>query len=516
MSKHPFKRLAVSLLALMLVLSAAPAAMAAEDPAFHMTELVATHVTLDETEFEYTGNEIQPNVTVRVEGKLLTLDKHYQLSYADNVEVGTGKVIVTGIATSGYIGTAEHPFFIREKAPEEPEFTLVEIQGTDVTIHGTQFLYTGQPIEPEITVQVGGKALTSGVDYAVEYINNLVPGTATAIVRGIATASETLGYTGEVRIDYTIQPRTEDTYPLVEITNRDVTIDGKEFVYTGQPIEPKITVTVDGVVLTEGRDYSLRYENNVSIGTGEAVINGIATATEVGGYTGEVRVKFTIVPREENNPLTEIKGTDVTIDGTKFTYTGKAIEPKVTVQVGGKTLTAGKDYSVKYVNNVEVGTASVIVSGIATAAETGGYTGEVKIDFTIQAAAAAAPSYKITKGSGHTWYQGSTGGLSFTADGKFGDFIGLTVNGHSVDDSNYSVKEGTVLYLKNSYLKQLKAGTYEIALHFGDGEAEGTFKVAAATDNPKTGDTIGVWVAIAVISAAGLAGAVYVLRKKSA
>lgn len=423
MSKHPFKRLGLSLLALMLVLSAAPAAMAAETPAFTMTELVATYITLDETEFEYTGNEIKPNVTVRVEGKLLTLDKDYQLSYADNVEVGTGKVIVTGIATSGYTGTAEHPFFIREKAPAEPEFTLVEIKGTDVTINGTDFLYTGQPIQPEITVQVGGKVLTSGVDYAVEYINNLVPGTATAIVRGIATASETLGYTGEVRIDYTIRPRTEDTYPL-----------------------------------------------------------------------------------------TEIKGTDVTIEGTKFPYTGKAIEPKVTVKVGDKVLTAGKDYSVKYLNNVEAGTASVIVTGIATATEAGGYTGEVKIDFTIEA---PAPSYKITLGDGHTWYQGSPSGLSFTADGKYSEFKGLSVNGQTVDKSHYSVKEGTVLYLKNSYLKQLKTGTYEITLHFGDGDAEGTFLIAAATDNPKTGDTIGIWAAIAMISAAGLAGAVYVFRKKS-
>ena len=72
------------------------------------------------------------------------------------------------------------------EAPGTPEFTLVEIKGTDVTIDGTEFAYTGEAIEPAITVTVDGKVLTAGKDYSVAYTNNVAPGTATVTVTGIA------------------------------------------------------------------------------------------------------------------------------------------------------------------------------------------------------------------------------------------------------------------------------------------------------------------------------------------
>ena len=254
----------------------------------------------------------------------------------------------------------------------------------------------------------------------------------------------------------------------------------------------------------------------MEVGTGYAIVSGIATATQTGGYTGQVTVRFTIVPMtEETYPLVEIKSGDVTIDGTKFTYTGKAIEPKITVTVDGKVLTAGKDYSLKYENNVEVGTATAIVSGIATATQTGGYTGEVKVNFTI-AEAPKTPDYQITKGNGAKWYQESGTSLSFTANGDYSDFIGISINGKRLEDSNYTVKSGsTVITLKNSYLKKLDLGTYTITVHYTDGEAEGTFQVLAASENPKTGDTgIHLWVATLFVSLTGLAGAAFVCRKK--
>ena len=88
--------------------------------------------------------------------------------------------------------------------PEAPTYTMVELKGTDVLIDGTEFDYTGEAIEPAVTVNVDGTQLVEGRDYSVTYTNNVEPGTATVTVRGIATASETLGYTGEVSIDFTI------------------------------------------------------------------------------------------------------------------------------------------------------------------------------------------------------------------------------------------------------------------------------------------------------------------------
>ena len=66
------------------------------------------------------------------------------------------------------------------------------------------------------------------------------------------------------------------------------------------------------------------------------------------------------------------------------TYTGSAIEPTVTVNVGKKTLTAGTDYTVTYKDNTNVGTATATVTG------KGNYAGSVEIKFNITAKALTA------------------------------------------------------------------------------------------------------------------------------
>ena len=351
MKQLSFRRTVTAALAFVLVLPLLFTAARATHP---FIELVATDVTLDETEFTYTGSEIRPNVTVRVNGQLLTLDKDYYLDYADNIEVGEAKVIVTGIATAGYAGTVEHPFFIREKQEEqEPEFTLIPLTEDMVTLDRTEYVYAGTPIEPAVTVTVEGKALEKDKDFAVEYVNNLIPGTGTVIVRGIATASETLGYTGEVRKSFTITeaPQTEPTEPE-----------------TSEPTQPS----------------------------------------------------------EPTNPSEPVK-----------------------------------------------------------------------------------PVYKITKGNKSSWTQGSLSALSFTADGPFADFKGVSVDGKKLEKSHFEAKEGTVVLLSNAFLKTLKTGDHTITLHFAEADAEGTFTVSAAGENPKTGDTITLW-----LMTLTLTGTALVLLKK--
>lgn len=538
--KNPiWKRSVGALLALVLLLGAIPFAAMAAEKTFTLIPLETTDVELDATAFQYTGQEIRPNVTVRVRGALLTLDKDYKLEYADNIAVGTGKVIVTGIATAsetvGYTGTVEIPFEITREAPA---FTLIELKGTDVTIDGTSFPYTGSPIEPAITVTVEGKTLTAGKDYSVSYRNNVEPGTATVSISGIATASETVGYTGTVDIDFTITP-VQPT--LTELKGTDVTIEGTKFVYTGSYIEPKVTVTVDGKELVRDEHYTLTYHSNIAVGTATASVTGIESA----GYTGQVNVNFTIEkdPEVPAFQLIELKGTDVELEGTKFSYTGKAIEPKVTVTVNGKVLTRGQDYSLVYENNIQVGTGYAVIRGIATASETVGYTGEIKLPFTIEKVQeeteptepeetepettepeATEPestqpetvTYKITKGDKSTWYKSSTKTLSFTADGEYKDFKGVQIDGKNLDSKYYTVKDGTVVTLKNALLQKLGTGKHTITILFEDGEAEGAFKVAEGLDstNPETSDgfQMGLWLSVMGLSLA--AGTVLVVFRK--
>ena len=46
-----------------------------------------------------------------------------------------------------------------------------------------------------------------------------------------------------------------------------------------------------------------------------------------------------------------------------YTYTGRAIKPSFTAKLAGRTLKAGTDYSVKYLNNRAIGKASIVLTG---------------------------------------------------------------------------------------------------------------------------------------------------------
>ena len=69
-----------------------------------------------------------------------------------------------------------------------------------------------------------------------------------------------------------------------------------------------------------------------------------------------------------------IKGLDKTIKkGGKRT-----VRPPFTVKVDGRKLKKGKDYTVTYMNNRAVGTASIVLRFV------GNYDGTYTYDFTIQ------------------------------------------------------------------------------------------------------------------------------------
>ena len=318
----------------------------------------------------------------------------------------------------------------------------------------------------------------------------------------------------------------------VELVATDITLDQTHFEYTGEEIRPNVTVRVKDQLLTLDQHYSLEFKNNVEVGEAAVVVTGIAT----GGYIGTVEHPFFIDPKtsDENTPdLITIIGTDVLIDGTEFTFTGEAIEPGITVTVAGKELIAGEDYTLVYEDNIQPGTASVTVTGVADK----GYTGSVIIHFTIQEAETQPEeskpqetqpeetkpeetqpvSYTITEGNGAIWHKDSGKELTFTADGASRDFVSLLIDGKTVNSKYYTVKDGsTVVTLDSKLLQNLDLGKHTITVKFTDGEAEGSFKISAPADesNPKTGDTIGFWIAGLLLSVSGLLGTALVYRKK--
>lgn len=158
---------------------------------------------------------------------------------------------------------------------------------------------------------------------------------------------------------FTVEPR--------EIEAKDVAFD-KELTYTGNELTQTVTVTVGGKKLTKDTDYT------VTGLTGTEPGDYTATVTGKGNYKGTVEKTFTI-------GKATIPADGITFDVGPYGYTGEEWEPEVTVSFNGTPLTAGTDYTVSYEDNINAGTAKVIITGIGDH-----FTGTTEKTFTIEAA----------------------------------------------------------------------------------------------------------------------------------
>lgn len=161
------------------------------------------------------------------------------------------------------------------------------------------------------------------------------------------------------------QPVGPEPSPVeIDISSAVIELDNTNFDYSGSEIEPEVTsVRLKGVTLSAGKDYEVSYSDNVNVGTAHCIITGI------GEYSGSASKSFTIAPRY----LTEAEISNI----PDQKWTGSAIEPDVTVSLGGRELIAGTDYTLSYEDNVDPGRATVTANGI------GNYTGGKSASFQI-------------------------------------------------------------------------------------------------------------------------------------
>ncbi|MGX8728608.1 MAG: leucine-rich repeat protein, partial [Lachnospiraceae bacterium] len=75
---------------------------------------------------------------------------------------------------------------------------------------------------------------------------------------------------------------------ILPISITEASLSAPEQVYTGEPLVPKVTATLDGKRLTEGTDYTVAYSYNIHAG------NGIFVATGIGRYDGKKTGTFII------------------------------------------------------------------------------------------------------------------------------------------------------------------------------------------------------------------------------
>ena len=149
---------------------------------------------------------------------------------------------------------------------------------------------------------------------------------------------------------------------------------------------------------------------------------------------------------------------------------------------------------------------------------------------------------KITAGDGAAVTQGEKKELSFTSDASFADFLRVELDGTTLDEKNYTKKEGsTIITLNRDFVATLSVGEHTLAIVSKSGTATAKFTVKAkptetATPQPtvtpqptaqpqptvqpvspipSTGDTANpaLWFALLIVSGSALA-AIFVLRRK--
>lgn len=116
----------------------------------------------------------------------------------------------------------------------------------------------------------------------------------------------------------------------------------------------------------------------LKIGTGYVTVTASAN-----GYDSVSKdVKIVVSKKSLNNGL-------LTLSETSYVYDGTYKKPAATVTLDGKVLQAGKDYTISYRNNLNVGVATVIATGM------GDYTGYTSKNFTITKRAMAGGTVSV-------------------------------------------------------------------------------------------------------------------------
>ena len=316
---------------------------------------------------EYTGSEVRypiSNVTDKT-GKVLSEGTDYKLVYSDNTKPGVANAQIIGL--NDYDGcTLSFTYTIVDHDGESGFHNNLYTDGADMG----SYAYTGEEVKPSIGLMYSNYSQTfliEGVDYKVEYSNNINPGTATAKVIGIGR------YAGhEMSFTYTIKNKSFAAKDHKDGENLGtLKWTGKaQTMKLGDMIDP-----IDGHVLKEGTDYKIVYSDNVDAGTAKAEVIGS------GYYEGSsLTFYYTIEKQHGWNGFYSKGHKDGESLGT-FKWTGNTvlIDPDMRCSHCDKELQENVDYKIEYSNNIDPGVASMKIIGM------GDYKGyELNFTFVIE------------------------------------------------------------------------------------------------------------------------------------
>ena len=319
---------------------------------------------------DYTGTAIKPEVKVYDDGRLMTLGKDYTISYKDNVNAGTAKVLIKG--RGNYGESLEKHFTIKARQISEEMIAYPEYLG-----------YNGKNQKIRVTVKDGRKKLGSK-DYTQQITYNKASVTSAKEV-GVyqIKITGTGNYTGSLTLDCEmVKDKLLLSSAVIKLpsSSLDYTAAASGAVFDAS----KITVKMGGKVIPQKEadgtvNYTIRYANNKEPGTTASVI---AEAGAGSKYVGKCVKNFKIKGLKFSTGTINISGFSSKID-----YTGASVQQNVTLteKSSGKALQKDKDYRITYSSDlVDAGKVSMTITGC------GKYSGTIKKSYTISKVKLAA------------------------------------------------------------------------------------------------------------------------------
>lgn len=395
---------------------------------------------------QYTGAVQQPYPNIYFFDEEITsvtpLDsKKFKYTWKNNIDAGTPASAAKPTVEVTYIGTSD-----RFNGTVGARFTIeplaLSYYDLDITISNQVSLNT--VINEQIKYK--GTLLKRYTDYNISANNN--------------TASISL--IGNYK-NYNDQPITKSfTNGKNEINSENtfVIFNTYSYNYTGSAVTPNPTsatwkdVYGKSTVLIAGKDYDIKYEDNVTAGTGKVIISGKGT------YSGTLIKEFTIVGKENIVTTKYTKyvkylsskafllSSKSTGDGSGFKYTSDTPSVATVSQTGTVSI-------------VGIGTAKIKVETVGTSAFNPAYkyvsitVKPQKLNVTLTAPARGKIKVKIRKIDGVTKYQ-----VKYGYGGKYKSrYLTHLNNGYSTTTMINGLKKGKLYYVKVRAYKTTSDGT---------------------------------------------------------
>ena len=439
-------------------------------------------VTIVKDTFEYTGSDITPTLN----------------NVNSNIEV-TGDTQAKNVSNNTIVAK------IKDKA----NYEWKDGSNGDLTINWSITQATPNYTVPTGLTSVKGKILADVV-----------------LPTGFTwNAPATVLTVGKTKYKATFTP--VDTTNYKTITDIDIEVDVKNIfdVITSVP-GGNGTITPSKIDVIEGSKVKITFTPNTGYMVDKVLVNGIEKTVTGNEIEITVDEEKTVEVSYKKIPFTitveEVTGATVDPDGTVTVSYGDNKDFTITANTGYKLVKV-------LVNDVEK-----TLDGNTLKLKN--ITSNMKIKVVVEKI-----EYKVIEGAEQTYTITEDTEARFRIDADYSLFNNkVYVDNVLVDSSNYTSKSGsTIIVLNKDYVDTLAVGEHTLKVAFADGgEAETTFTIAKKAENnnnnenntpskpedkeemkdngsnPKTGDNIMLYVAIASMSIIGLGATTIVAKKK--